>query len=145
MLRILSKEEFATLPEALREHYAEADGKYVPQVEGVAELRAKLAEFRETNIELMKKANVERKLVEIAMEKGIRAEVLPDFLQRGHAVFTEVDGTILAFDDKDRLLYSRDGVHPLGVNEWLRSLPRVFFEPSQGGGAVGGAGGRGRR
>jgi hypothetical protein len=148
MLKILSKDEYEQLPITLKVHYAKSGGAYVPQVEGMVgfaeleEAKSKLAEFRDNNIALLKKGNVERKLFEVALEKGIRAEVLPDYLQRGHAIFTEVDGTILAFDDKDRLLYSKDGVNPLGLNEWLRSLPRVFFEPSVGGGAIGGQTGR---
>lgn len=60
MLKIVTKEEFDKLPEALKEHYVEKDGKYVPQVEGLvpegelAQTKAKLAEFRDNNIRVMK-------------------------------------------------------------------------------------------
>ncbi len=60
MLKTITKEEFEKLPEALKEHYAEKDGKYMPQVEGMVamseheSMKGKLAEFRDNNIRVMK-------------------------------------------------------------------------------------------
>jgi hypothetical protein len=60
MLKVITKEEFEKLPAALVEHYKEVNGKYAPQVEGAvpeSELtatKAKLAEFRDNNIQLLK-------------------------------------------------------------------------------------------
>tara|TARA_R110000824_G_scaffold8899_3_gene40394 strand:- start:7964 stop:8785 length:822 start_codon:yes stop_codon:yes gene_type:complete len=52
------QEEFDSLPESVRDHYKESDGVFSLSVEGVTgrenELGAKVAEFRDTNVQLMK-------------------------------------------------------------------------------------------
>lgn len=65
-LKPVAKEEFEKLvPEGFREHYVEKDGKFIPQVEGAVPesdllaAKAKLAEFRDNNIRLMKKIDEE--------------------------------------------------------------------------------------
>lgn len=70
MLKVLSKEEYDKLSEALKEHYAESNGKYVPQVEGMVlesqlnEVKSKLAEFRDTNITVLKDRDKLKKQLE---------------------------------------------------------------------------------
>jgi hypothetical protein len=57
---VLTKNDYDALPEAVRGHYVEKDGKFVVQVEGVVAadealaLKQKIAEFRDKNVEVMK-------------------------------------------------------------------------------------------
>ncbi len=59
----ITKEEFDKLPEPVRAEYTEKDGVFTLNVEGaipsteVLELKTKLAEFRDNNIELSRKVN----------------------------------------------------------------------------------------
>tara|TARA_R110000824_G_scaffold77787_2_gene196632 strand:- start:5028 stop:5849 length:822 start_codon:yes stop_codon:yes gene_type:complete len=52
------QEEFDSLPESVRDHYTESDGSFALSVEGSTgrenELGAKVAEFRDNNVQLMK-------------------------------------------------------------------------------------------
>ncbi len=60
LLKVITKEEFDKLPDTLKEHYVEKDGKCIPQVEGMvpesdlAQSKARLAEFRDNNVQVMK-------------------------------------------------------------------------------------------
>jgi hypothetical protein len=71
----------------------------------------------------------------------VRKQALHDVLLRGKQIF-RLDGERVIAMDGDKPKFGKDGQSPLAMGEWLDGLreeAQHLFEPSTGGGAVGGA------
>ena len=76
-----------------------------------------------------------------AAKTGVRKTAVPDVIERARSMFSTKDGVAVAVQN-GQVVYGKDGVTPLGIEEWLSGLPTAaphLFEDSKGGGAVGGA------
>lgn len=108
----------------------------------------------ETNAERTKRESLERQLntlvidnaVQIAASKlGVKKTAMDDVLNRARSIFKTHEGQAIAYQGESPI-YSKDGVHMLGIEEWMTNLPTTashLFEESKGSGAPGGnAGGK---
>lgn len=78
-------------------------------------------------------------LLDAAARAGVSKQAMPDAVQRGLAVFGDLDdqGTVIARDGDD-IRYGKDGISPLTPDEWMQSLKQDaphLWPPSSGGGA----------
>lgn len=75
-----------------------------------------------------------------ALKHGVRKTGTEDVLRRAREVFKpNEDGVAVAYKDGS-VVYSKDGLTPLGIDEWLQSLPAEaphLFEESSGNRAPG--------
>lgn len=81
--------------------------------------------------------------------QAITQKVIPsavdDVMLRARNSFKIIDGKAVPHAD-DKPIYGKDGVNPMGVDEWISGLAKQaphLFEGSQGGGARGSQAGRG--
>jgi len=74
-----------------------------------------------------------------------RKDTMIHIVTFGRKIFSvDEEGKPIARDEKGEMLFSKDGSTPLSIEEWAQNLPAeapFFFEPSEGSGAEGGAGG----
>jgi hypothetical protein len=80
-----------------------------------------------------------------ATKAGIQPTAMQDVLLRGRSLYRLVDGKPVPMAEGDKVIYGKDGVNPMPVSEWLGRLTTEaphLFNPSQGGGAKPGEGGR---
>jgi hypothetical protein len=83
---------------------------------------------------------VDEHITQYAVKAGIDPDVLPDVLMRARGVFQFKDDQVVAMKGDLPLFSEKDPAKPLGADEWLAGLPKVFFKPNFGGGAQGGGG-----
>ncbi|BDU76294.1 hypothetical protein [Mesoterricola sediminis] len=79
-----------------------------------------------------------------ATKAGIAPTAMQDVLLRGQRLFKVVEGKPVPMDG-EKVIYGKDGVNPMPVSEWMGRLTTEaphLFNPSQGGGAKPGEGGR---
>lgn len=79
-----------------------------------------------------------------ATKLGVKPTAVDDVLNRARSVFRTQDGQAVAFQG-DNPVYAKDGVHLLGIEEWLSALPATashLFMESNGAGAKGGTPGK---
>lgn len=101
-----------------------------------------LIQLKDTNTSLDRRWRQDRiktALLDAAARAGVAKQALPDAVQRGMAVFVDLDehGTVIARNGED-VRYGKDGVNPLSPDEWVLSLkPEAphLWPPSSGGGA----------
>lgn len=80
-------------------------------------------------------------LLEAVNKNGVYEKAIDDAVQRGLAVFTDLDekGLAVAKNGED-VLYGKDGINPLRPDEWISTLKTSgqaphLWPPSSGGGA----------
>ncbi|HYF36195.1 MAG TPA: hypothetical protein VD994_12955 [Prosthecobacter sp.] len=115
----------------------------------------RLAPFQQQlEAEKAAKAEVEKRLADVQInqaalaagaKRGLRATAHADLLFRVKSAFRIVNGATVAFEaDGKTMRYSKDGVTPLTLDEWVEGLATEaphLFESSSGGGASGGSSG----
>lgn len=75
-----------------------------------------------------------------ATKSGIRPSAVDDVLLRAKTIYSIKDGVAVPSDSKGQVIYGKDGVTPMAINEWVDSLKKSadhLFTPSNGGGAPG--------
>ncbi len=77
----------------------------------------------------------DKRLADIALEKGIDPTFLPDIIERAHKVFKYADGKIAARNAEGGLVYDNRG-EPLSAEAWVPEIPKPFYRQSSGGGAL---------
>jgi cell division protein FtsB len=108
-----------------------------------------LSQLTTTNTELSSQLNgllIDGAIRSAAVEAKVRTGALEDVVLRAKQTFKVVDGKAVAHDDKDNIIYGKDGTSPLSTKEWISSLKTSadhLFEQSKGGGAGGGSDNRG--
>lgn len=85
-----------------------------------------------------------------ATKIGLADGAAADIVARARQIFTYQEGKVLALEeDGETPKYSKDGISPLTINEWVKRLSekdgKHLFKPNSGGGASGGTGGAGLR
>ena len=107
----------------------------------------------ETTQERTKRESLEKQLNTLVIDNavqsaaaklGVKKTALDDVLNRARSVFRTQDRKAVAFQGENPV-YAKDGVHLLGIEEWLSALPATashLFEESAGGGAKGGTPGK---
>lgn len=130
------------------------EGKLIAEgkVEELLELRTKALRenlLGETARERQAREALQRQLDTLVIDNaahaaakkfGVRTEAMEDVLSRVRATFKTKDGQAVAFSGEN-ILYSKSGTEPLGIEEWMSSLPATaahLFEPSKGTSAPGG-------
>ncbi len=92
------------------------------------------------------KHRVRDRLMQVGAKSGINESAMEDYLARGERIFQMAgDGDVKPIDGKGEVLYGRDGVEPLTMEEFVKGLAETaphLFKASSGGGASnsGGAG-----
>ena len=74
-----------------------------------------------------------------APKVGVKKTATEDVIERARRTFTSKDGQAVAMKDS-QVVYGKDGITPLGIEEWVAGLPAVaphLFEESKGSGAPG--------
>ena len=80
-------------------------------------------------------------LLEAVQKNGVYEKAVDDAVQRGLAVFTDLDEQGLAVaKQRDEVVYGKDGINPLRPDEWIGNLKTSgmaphLWPPSSGGGA----------
>jgi hypothetical protein len=89
-------------------------------------------------------------LLEAVNKNGVYDKAIDDAVQRGLAVFTDLDekGQVVAKNGED-VVYGKDGINPLRPDEWIATLKTSgqaphLWPPSSGGGAPALHGGNGQ-
>lgn len=76
-----------------------------------------------------------------ALKLGVVSTALDDVVLRARTVYKMKDGAAVPHDDKDQVIFGRDGKTPMPMTDWLTGLKKTaphLFANSQGGGAGGG-------
>jgi hypothetical protein len=77
----------------------------------------------------------DKRLVEVAVDKGVDPVFAQDVIERAHKVFKYIDGKIQARTADGGLAYDNRG-EPLSIEAWVPDIPKPFYRQSSGGGAL---------
>jgi len=134
------KFKFKSKDEVPAEHaslYVEREGAWWLDVEGAVE-KAKLDEFRNSNVALLKERDelkqrlegIDQAVVTEATKRGLRATAIPDVTARARNTFRLVNGVPQAFEaDGQTARVGKDGVTPLTLAEWIDAQGAPFPSP----------------
>lgn len=83
-----------------------------------------------------------------ALKAGAHESALDDIESRARQIYKLVDNQITPLDDKDQVVYGRNGSDPMPMAEWLKGLatsaPHLFKDSNGGGSRNNGKGGADR-
>ena len=103
----------------------------------IAHSRTQATEFEQR----WRQDRIRTALLEAVQKNGVYERAVDDAVQRGLAVFTDLDteGQVIARKGED-VLYGKDGINPLRPDEWISTLKTSgqaphLWPPSSGGGA----------
>ena len=81
-----------------------------------------------------------------AVAEGVVPTAVDDVVLRAKTTFVVKNGEVVATNDKGAVIYGKDGVTPLSIGEWVKSLKATaghLFQGFKGSGAQGSGGGTG--
>jgi hypothetical protein len=144
-----TKAEIEELRSGKGEKFGEIVGRHVEKVKG--EYEGKVSQLTKTAKEYEHKATtlegqlhrvlIDNELQRAASSSNALPTAVEDILLRGRNTFKIVDGKPVPYDPNGQVIYGKDVVTPLSIEEWMKALQGKaphLFEGSTGGGASGG-------